>query len=333
MGRLTAWRTACWLVGFWVGGLGGSAAAAPPVRLQLNGFAGPEGAISVQHSGDTVDPYFALQALLLAREFGLDISAYAQPWAQWLLARQKPDATFDRFCRRGPVWAPCKTADADDTLLALWLRLVDSLPPALNTQAPWRASHRISSEALARLMDRERGIYLVSPVYPHGLLMDNLEVLSYQAACRHDCPAVKARSKRLAEAIHTTFWDRAARRFLVSTQPEQKTVAATFYPEHVGQLYPLLFDFQLLGLHPHTHYRDWMREHRASWLAQSQHDFAWGLVALVALKFDDRASAACWLRESAHARGGAHWIVTDEVVQQILQSRAVAPASAQAWCG
>ena len=43
--------------------------------LNLTGYAGADGAISVQHQGGTVDPYFALQALLLAREYGLDISA------------------------------------------------------------------------------------------------------------------------------------------------------------------------------------------------------------------------------------------------------------------
>ena len=102
--------------------------------LDLEGYADTSGAISVQHQGDTVDPYFALQALLLAHSHGLDISTPAKAWGAWLVQRQKPDATFDRFCRNGPVWAPCKTADADDSVLGLWLAFMDSTPASQRTQ-------------------------------------------------------------------------------------------------------------------------------------------------------------------------------------------------------
>ena len=89
-------------------------------NLDLTGYAHETGAISIQHEGATIDPYFILQALLLAQEWGFDTTQYAGKWAAWLLARQKPDATFDRYCKNGPVWTPCKTADADDSVLALW---------------------------------------------------------------------------------------------------------------------------------------------------------------------------------------------------------------------
>ena len=67
----------------------GPVLAAP--ALDLTGYAEADGAITIQHKGDTIDPYFALQALLLAKEHGLDTSRVAARWADWLVQRQKPD--------------------------------------------------------------------------------------------------------------------------------------------------------------------------------------------------------------------------------------------------
>ncbi|MGY8905325.1 MAG: hypothetical protein ACKVIH_12325 [Burkholderiales bacterium] len=301
--------------------------------LNLDGYTDAKGAISVQHKGDTIDPYFTLQALLLARDNGLDISTYAKPWVNWLVERQKPDATFDRFCRNGPVWAPCKTADADDALLALWLKFLDTMPEELTQNPAWLKSYQQSAAALARLLDTPRGIYLVSPVYQHGLFMDNLEVLSYQPALSKVRTDVKLpSSKKLSRDIHNVFWDPKDKRFLVSTQPEQKNVPHTFYPEYVAQLFPLLFDFKLLGLNRNQHYQKWMRDHRAEWLTQSKADFSWGLVAVIAARQGDRTSAACWLRETASAKNTSHWIVTDTVAAQILARQGISAAKPDVAC-
>ena len=89
---------------------------------------------------------------------------------------------------------------------------------------------------------------------------------------------------------------------------------------------------KLQALDQRVHYRDWMRQHRASWLSQSKTDFAWGLVAIVALKARDFETAGCWLRYTAGARGSAHWIVTDEVVHQILRKNKVSEAASDASC-
>lgn len=314
--------------------LGTNTGHAQQPALDLQGFADERGAISVQYQGDTVDPYFALQALLLAHDNGMDISAHAKPWAQWLVQRQKPDATFDRFCRNGPVWAPCKTADADDSLLALWLRLLDT--PALQNKssASLNTSYKASHTALQKLLDPERGIYLVSAVYQHGLFMDNLEVLSWHAptATRATTKPITPAPKELAVNIRRVFWDSADKEFLVSTQAEQKTAARAFYPDSVAQVLPLLFDFKVPGIKPQAHYKNWMRAHRATWLRQSKHDFAWGLIAIIALKAKDTVSAACWLRETASARHTSHWIVTDEVARQILLSQNIKAASPDASC-
>lgn len=313
--------------------LSASTSQANAPALDLQGFADAQGAVSVQYKGDTVDPYFTLQALLLAHDNGLDISSYALPWANWLVQRQKPDATFDRFCRNGPVWAPCKTADADDALLALWLRLLDTMPRQRDANPALHSSYAASQAALGHLLDPQRGIYLVSPVYQHGLFMDNLEVLSWHASvATHQGIAAQPDTAQLTSNMRKVFWDTTAKDYLVSTQPEQKAVAPAFYPQYVAQVLPLLFDFKTPGLDPKLQYRNWMRQHRATWLAQSKHDFSWGLVAVIANKANDIPSAACWLRETGPAQRSSHWIVTDEVARQILIHNNVAPAAADATC-
>ena len=292
-----------------------AAHAAPP--LDLTGFIDDAGAISVQHRGDTVDPYFALQALLLAHDHGLDAREAARRWGAWLMPRQKPDATFDRFCRRGPVWAACKTADADDALHALWLRFLKAFPPAAGDPR-WAASAAASRASLARLLQPAAGYYWASPVYPHGLFIDNLEVWSLE------------RGAAFADSIHRTFWDPGERRYRVSTQLEQREAPRAFYPDAVAQVFPLAVRFPNPAAR--THYREWMTRHRGEWLRQGRTDFAWGLVAVIAMEQADAASAACWLREALPLRHGAHWTVTDEVARQVLLARAVAPAAAEASC-
>lgn len=291
--------------------------------LDLEGYADTSGAISVQHQGDTVDPYFALQALLLAHSHGLDISTPAKAWGAWLVQRQKPDATFDRFCRNGPVWAPCKTADADDSVLGLWLAFMDSTPASQRSQASWVRSRMATSAALAKLVDPNQGIYLVSPVYQHGLLMDNLELWAYPLTHK---AAQNARHPNFTKTLAAVFWDDQRKRYLVSTQPGQRETAHAFYPDAVAQIFPLLVRFPLIPGGAPAHYRRWMAEHRNEWLAQVKEDFAWGLVAVVALQQGDIPSARCWLRTALPHRHGAHWTVTDEVAAQILQSKAITAA-------
>lgn len=300
-----------------------AALAGPRPTLDLAGYQDESGAITVQLQGETVDPYFALQALLLARDFGFDVEPPARRWIAWLLPRQKPDATFDRFCRRGPVWGPCKTADADDASLALWMKLLESFPGTLKRDTAWRASLRASKESLGRLRDPARGVYLVSPVYQHALFIDNLEV-----AWR--LPPRSAQARELSRQIHAVFWEGVPGRFRVTTQPHERTGA--FYPETVAQIFPLLTRFESLPASRGRYYAQWMREHRGDWLAQGKTDFAWGLIAAVALREGDPASAACWLREALPLRGGPHWIVTDEVASQVLAEAGVRPAPAEREC-
>ena len=309
---------------------GGAAAAATPVDLK--GYGDGAGPITVLNGGDSSDPYFALQALLLAHDNGLDIAEPGLRFARWLVPWQKPDGTFDRFCRSkaGP-WVACQAADADDALLALWLRLLEALPQAAVQATPALVkSHSVSQAALDHLYQPSRGVYMVSPLVLHGLFIDNLEVWSLRN--RPGLRTSEGANPGLARSIHQTFWDPVNRRFLVSTQLEHRAEPQAFYPHHVAQVFPLLVGFPLLPADARSHYREWMRAHRAEWLRQGKADYPWGLLAVLALQQNDTASARCWLRETAGMRHSARWAVTDEVSYQIVTSRGLRPASANSSC-
>ncbi len=308
-----------------------SAQAGAPPQLDLRGYGGDTGIITILHGGQASDPYFTLQALLLAHDNGLDMAAPAARFVDWLVPLQKPDGTFDRFCREGDHWKPCKTADADDSLLAMWLRLLQTMPAHVKASPALRRSQVASRAALAHLYQPSRGVYMVSPVYLHGLFMDNLEVWSLRV---REAPGTRGGvpPEQLARAIHDTFWDPVNRRFLVSTQLEQRSQQAAFYPDHVAQLFPLMVDFPLLPAAADVHYRDWMRQHRSAWLAQGRTDYPWGIIAVLALRRQDTDTARCWLRHSVPLRHSARWAVTDEVAFQILDSHGVREASPAASC-
>ncbi|MES2190604.1 MAG: hypothetical protein V4454_10805 [Pseudomonadota bacterium] len=311
-----------------VGCMGQASAAA---RLNLSGYSDADGVITVLYHGESADPYFAMQALLLAHENGLDISVPAQKFASWLVPGQKPDGTFDRFCRTGSApWASCKTADADDALLAIWMKLLETMPAYMNANPALTKSYAVSKNALEHLFQPSRGIYMVSPVYLHGLFMDNLEVWSLKSHLKQ--PGQRTEADKLASAIQKTFWEPVSKRFLVSTQLEQRSEKAAFYPDHVAQIFPLLVGFPLLHGDAASHYRKWMSQHRSDWLSQGKTDYPWGLIAVLALRQDDKVSARCWLRESQALRHSSRWAVTDEVAYQILVNERVTPASSTVVC-
>ena len=307
-----------------------NALAAERPALALEGYVNDGGAITILHKGDTSDPYFAMQALLLAHDNGMDISLPAAKFASWLVGRQKPDGTFDRFCLSATkTWASCKTADADDSLLALWMRLLETMPEQLSKNPAWMKSYAISKKALDYLYQPSRGVYMVSPVYLHGLFMDNLEVWSLKAHSRQSKPAD---IEKLAKDIHQTFWQPVNKNFLVSTQLEQQTQKPQFYPDHVAQIFPLLVDFPILPQNAKVYYKSWMKTHRAEWLAHGETDYPWGVLAVLALRQGDEPTVRCWLREVSTMRHSNRWAVTDEVAFLILVSRRIQAADKNVNC-
>ena len=327
-------RLIAWLLGVLLVQMASLMQASAATRLELAGYVDDAGVITVLHGGDSSDPYFAMQALLLAHDGGMDVSVVAGKFADWLVSRQKPDGTFDRFCRgTGKLWTSCKTADADDSLLALWMKLLDTMPDKLVKNAAWQKSYDIAKVSLDHLYQPSRGVYMVSPVYLHGLFMDNLEVWSLKAHLKK--PGASAEAAKLAQAIRTTFWDPVNKRFLVSTQLEQRSEKPVFYPDHVAQVFPLLLDFPLFpdaSIAAKAYYKNWMTAHRADWLQQSVTDYPWGVLAVLAEQQNDRESAGCWLRKVSAMRHSSRWAVTDEVSYQLLVTKGVKAVGSSTAC-
>lgn len=274
--------------------------------LDLSGYTDASGAITVQHQGDTVDPYFSLQALWLAQSQGMDISAHALPWARWLTDHYTAAGHLGRYCKTPQGWIWCKAPDADDSSLALWLHLLRNLPASERLQLKASVLEARAWQDLQQLQDTRLGIYKVSPHVAHGLFMDNLEVWSTLP------------SNRLAHSIRTVFWDAERGLFRVSTQPEHPHPGHAFYPDATAQIYPLLVGFPGVPGGAAQHYQRWMAQHRTPWLAQIGHEFPWGLIAVVAWQQGDANTVRCWQHKALPLRHSFFWTVTDEVVAQLL---------------
>ena len=273
--------------------------------LDLSGYTDASGAITVQHQGDTVDPYFALQALWLAQSQGMDTSAHALPFARWLAGQYSAAGHLGRYCKTAERWTWCKAPDADDASLALWLLLLRHLPEADRQHLNASAVEARAWQDLQQLQDTRLGIYKVSPHVTHGLFMDNLEVWSTLPG------------SRLAHNIRTVFWDSDRGLFRVSTQPEHPHPGHTFYPDATVQIYPLLVGYPMPdGAEPH--YQRWMTQHRGLWLQQIGREFPWGLIAIVAWQQGDTQTVRCWQQQALPFRHSFFWTVTDEVVAQLL---------------
>jgi len=274
--------------------------------LDLSGYVDGSGAITVQHQGDTVDPYFSLQALWLAQSQGMDVSAYALPLAQWLDSQFRAIGHLGRYCKTPTTWIWCKAPDADDSSLALWLDLLRHLPSSERNRINASALEARAWQDLQRLQDMRLGIFKVSPHWTHGLFMDNLEVWSTRP------------SPRLAQSIRNVFWDANKQLFRVSTQPEHPHPGNSFYPDATAQIYPLLVGYPLIPGGATPYYQNWMTLHRRSWLAQIGHEFPWGLIAIVAWQQGDLDTVRCWQQKALPFRHSFFWTVTDEVVAQLL---------------
>jgi hypothetical protein len=297
--------------------------AAPP--LALEGYQDEGGAIALRLDGAMVDPYFATKALLAAHEAGLDARDAALRWIAWLLPLQRPDGRFDRYCRQGGKYVACAAADADDAMLAVWMELLATFAPAHGMPSAWSRSVARAESHLARLSDPARGVYWISEALPVSLLMDNVEVhgaftaMSAHQARMGDARRARrwaARAARLRQDILATFWSRG--RYRVSTQ-DQPTEG--FYPTAVAQIFPLTGSFTNPERPDEEAYAGWMRENRAAWLLQSEHDYPWGLIVLAAQRAFDRASILCWRARAEPFRHGPHWNVLEEAIYLAIVAR------------
>lgn len=289
--------------------------------LDLAAYQDRQGALTVRLGGDFADPYFALRALLSARQAGLDIALPAQAWIAWMLPRQQADGSFARYCLKpGAAWQACSHADADDALVAMWAALLYLSAPCGAMPRPWQASATRALAHLDRLRDPRRGTYRISARHGTSLLMDNVEIHAALRAIgeRQRCMGQRAtagrKAERLAGAIERVFRPQRQARYLVSTQAGG---SASFYPHHAAQVYPILFGLST-GAPARAAMQAWLAEHGPSWLERSDDHYPWGLVALAfhAVGLDEPALR--WLDRSAPLRHGLHWNILEESAFQSL---------------
>lgn len=306
-------------------GLVASPWLARAAELDLAGYQRADGAITVHRDGDFVDPYFALKALLAARELGLDVTGPARRWIDWMLARPTREGLFGRYCADADgVWNQCQEADADDSLLALWLELLYVAAPDGGLPPAWQDSATRSRAALDKLYDPRLGGYVISPTLHVALLMDNCEVVGAlrTVAARLEVMGDAAGARRLrrqtgqAERRLVRLFPAKADGLLRHTSEAEGSDA--FYPHLVAQLYPALHGLPSLLNKPAIGYREWMRRYRHAWLTLAVDDYPWGLVAQVAEQQGDTATVACWVRQAAPLRHGARWHVLEEALWQGL---------------
>ena len=307
--RLTGF--ACWRRLIFFSAVGFSVSGTPRT-LDLKGYLHATGAITVQHQGDTVDPYFALQAIELAQSHGLNASSVVKPWGRWLAQKYVEGGHLGRYCQSNKdatgqhTWHWCKPPDADDASLAMWWQFLNRL--SVQDQQAIGAPHMKAraQQDLQALLNPQTGVYNVSLHIPHSLFMDNLEIWSVWP------------SDPLRQAIQKSFWDPAKGTYRVSSQSAHPQTGQAFYPDGTAQIYPLLVSYTGLPGGAAAYYQRWMRQYRSAWLAQIGREFPWGVIALIAWKQGDLGSMRCWQSLAAPWRHSAYWTVTDEVVTQIL---------------
>jgi hypothetical protein len=285
----------------------------------------PDGAMTLNPGGNYVEPYFATKALIVAQDGGLDVRDAAAAWIRWVLPRQQPDGLFRRFCRINGEWRDCAPADADDSMLALWMQLLYRMAPSIGMPAEWQRSLALSARQLAKLRNPRLGVYHISTRNHVALFMDNIEVYAAlkdvaRAQSRlHDpaASATDAQAEHLAAAIQRIFWDRRSGRF----RPSMQKSRPAFYPDSVAQVYPWLADVSGPGQDPRQAWEKWKQAFGAGWIERRYDTHPWGLVALAAEKLGDARSAACWTSHSGSLRESTSWNVLEEAVWQSLEAR------------
>jgi len=303
------------------------APAANPFTLDAM-YVRPDGAILTWASGDVVDPYFPTKALLLAQDNGMDISDLGTRWVEWMLAQQDKNGLFDRYCPKEDqsAYTICGVADADDSMMAMWIELLYRLAPRGGLPDAWSESAQKAQYQLDMIYDPKSTVFVVSRAMPVGLLMDNIEI--YAAYKNIERNAVRMGDNKTAQAYHAraeylkngivpTFWNPKTHSFKASTQARTDQ---SFYPDSVAQLTPMMYNFASPSVKlPTDFYKKWMKAHRGEWFALIGKDYPWGLLAVLAVQQGDMMTANCWLQQSTPARYTAQWNVLDEAAYQSVE--------------
>ncbi|HZU22479.1 MAG TPA: hypothetical protein VE998_06565, partial [Terriglobales bacterium] len=301
------------------------APAAASAALDASRLQTPDGALLMNAGQLEVDPYFSMKALIVAQDAGLDIQAPAARFIAWLLPRQHSDGRFDRYCKKSGAWRACAAADADDSMLALWLQLLYRTVPKSGLSPEWLASIQRAQQHLTSLRNRRLGVYHVSHRNHVALFMDNVEVywaLKDVAAAQRrlgdpNAARTAADADSLARGIRYVFWNEKTQSFRASTQKEQPR----FYPEVLAQTFAWMASLPLPEGDAPSAWSRWKQLYAKAWLSNRYDPHPWGLVALTAVKLGDDATAGCWLEHAAPARFGSQWNILEEAAYQAVQAR------------
>ena len=295
--------------------------------LALGTYQQPDGAITVFADGLSVEPYFATRALLAAHELGLDVQPAARRFIDWQEKQFGVSPRLAHYCREaGTNWRTCGAADADDAALALWIELLYVNAGHSGMSAGQARSADSAESALERLLDARSGVYHVSSVLPVSLYMDNVEIArafegiaaAADAAGAHAAALrFRRRSAARRRAIDRVFWDHTLGAYRITTQVRPAQPRA-FYPEMVAEGYAAFFGYGSPATAPAALFARWMHQHRDVWLGGRDREYPWGLIALAAWRYGDRATVECWLGTAMSLRRGPRWNVLEEAVFQGL---------------
>jgi hypothetical protein len=293
--------------------------------LEIDGFQRPDGAITSFFGGDFVDPYFATKSLLIARNSGLASELQVNSWINWAIRIQNSNGLFGRYkINTNGAWDTILASDADDAMLALWLELLYTTKNPKKMDAKWLQSIEKAEHQLAKLLNTEKNIYHISETLPVGLLMDNAEVYSAfvnianslkQYGLYDKSLYYSNKAKNLKIAIITVF--SSDNHYLVSTQIDNGN---QFYPDKAAQLFPVIHQLINSDVAQST-YKNWISSNKDEWLEQRNHDYPWGLFAILSLEMNDVFSASCWRNHAEPMRYSKNWNILEEVSLQVVKNR------------
>jgi hypothetical protein len=284
----------------------------------LSQFTRSDGAIVVAINSNSVDPYFANKALIIAFEAGLDVKQITKAWLTWLVPRQRADGGFDRYCAREAVWHACNRADADDSSVASFLQLsalyAKAIMPSDKTGRKQPVSvandgipnlftaEKKATQLLARLRTH-RGTYRAFADESIEFLMDNTEVYAGLIATGKFSQAAD-----LKRAIYKYF--------LIKQDWQPANVRYSqfdFYPSALAPTY--LWHTNLVNSETvNKEFILWVQKWGKQWLTQSQDTFAWGLVAWGARHTTEQHWIRCWRHRYESYDRKVGWTVLDEAV-------------------
>lgn len=273
-------------------------------------FATGDGAYQVFLNEPFVDPYFVNKAFIIGMESGQELHEELQRWIDWLAPRQRADGGFDRFCRDGGAWHACQRADADDSMAATTMQMIE-----MARQRDWLTGERASqaqriSAATNRLLhslhDAETGLYRVFADQSLYYLMDNAEV--YDALVATDQQVL---AQRLATALQAQFLQQGRWQPSIPAYDQEH-----FYPHRLAPVYLWtngLIDEADAG----AMLAAWLAQHGVVWLKRKEDAFSWGIVAWQ-IRRTAPAQSACWRASLRNLAVDAHWTLLDAAVDHAL---------------